>query len=347
MSSTTFIRGEAPRRIAAVLVVIAGIVLVVSTFANNLFNVGPAFENMMNDFRPILTQQSIDSANQALDGMQKTSDEIQTKMLPGLAQQAHMTTEQFAASIATQFPAVGKGLQTLPTAVPQFKALVSTLDQQRPLFASADAIPTKNLPATTVPWGLFAAGLLTIVVGIVMWFTARIGAVLAAVLGAVLVVAAVVMTLPGKASDADQLNANLKPVYTQQMVNQGKASLVTLGAMGAQMQSAMLPALAQQTGMSAAQLQQWLVTNFPATAASLVTLPTNLEKFTGMVKVFDDNLDNYGTLKPVAFEPIIWTLIAVGGAVFLLGLIALFVGRGKPERVQVEGMPKPIVGASR
>jgi len=46
----------------------------------------------------------------------------------------------------------------LPTAIPTFDGLINTLDKQRPLFASADAIPTKSLPATTVPWALLGAG---------------------------------------------------------------------------------------------------------------------------------------------------------------------------------------------
>ena len=50
------------RRIAAAVVVAVGVVFIVSTFANNLFTVGPDFEEMMEDFGPLLAEPSITSA---------------------------------------------------------------------------------------------------------------------------------------------------------------------------------------------------------------------------------------------------------------------------------------------
>ncbi len=42
-------------------------------------------------------------------------------------------------------------------------------------------------------------------------------------------------------------------------------------------------------------------------------------RFDGMVASFDANLDNYETLKPVKFVPIIWTLIISGIGLILFG----------------------------
>ena len=46
----------------AVLVMLVGAGLIVITLVSNLFAVGPAFENLIVDFRPALTQSSIDTA---------------------------------------------------------------------------------------------------------------------------------------------------------------------------------------------------------------------------------------------------------------------------------------------
>jgi hypothetical protein len=315
---------RSPRKVVAALVVAAGAAMVAVTFANNLFNVGPSFESLMGDFRPHLTDAAISQTRSDVAGLSAAGAELQTKLSPAMAQQLGMTQTQFAAFVAQNYPQVATGMAQLPQIATTFDGLVTTLDQQRPLFRSADAIPTKDVSATTLPWSLAGAGLVLVLVGGTMWFRPRAGAGLAVGLGALLVVVPLALTLPQKASDADQLNANLKPVYTQALVTQAKGALTTVSAMGTQLQSTMLPALAAQLHMTPAQLQQMMTTSYPATAAALGNLPTALPRFQSLVTAFDSNLGNYDTLKPVSFEPIIWTtmglglLTALGGAVVLL-----------------------------
>lgn len=317
------------RKVSAILVMLVGVAFIVVTFANNLFKVGPAFDSMMNDFRPMLAQSSIDTARQDLTGLSAVGTEVQNKMIPAVSAQLGMTTDQFSAMINQQFPAVAAGLQTIPQAVPAFNGLMDTLEANQALFASADAIPTKNLPATTVPWALLGAGILSIIAGILIWVTPRAGAIVALVLGAALVVLPLVMSLPQKAADADQLNKNLQPVYTQTLVDQSKQTLSTLSAMGTEMQTKMLPALATQLKMTPDQLNAFLGQNFPATATALAGFSTTMQRFDSMVTNFETNLDNFNTLKSVKFVPIVWTMIGGGVVIFLLGGAALFARRGE------------------
>jgi hypothetical protein len=239
-----------------------------------------------------------------------------------------MTPEQFNGFVSQNFPAVAAGMGALPTAVPEFNGLISILDQQRPLFASADAIPTKSLPATTVPWALFGAGILIFLIGLAMLRSPKAGGAAALVLGLLVVALSIFLSLPSKSADADQLNANLKPVYTQALVDNSKAALAAIGAMGAEMQTKMLPALATQLKMSPAQLQAFLAGNFPATAHALQTMPASMERFNGLVTVFEKNLGNYNTLKPVGLARIVLILMIAGGLTALLGA-ALLIPRGR------------------
>jgi hypothetical protein len=176
------------------------------------------------------------------------------------------------------------------------------------------------------------AGILAIVVGILLWVTARTGAVMALVLGALLVVVPLVLSLPQKASDADELNANLQPVYTAALVTQAADAVATLGAMGEAMQTTMIPALAEQMGMTPEELQAFLGENFPVVAGALQSMPDTLMRFQGLVTVFDENLDNYETIKSVSFVPIIWTMIGAGAVIFLAGALGL-AGRREPATV--------------
>ena len=136
-------------------------------------------------------------------------------------------------------------------------------------------------------------------------------------LGALLIVVPMILTLPTKSADADDLNDALRPVYNQELIDGAQASLATVGAMGTELQTGMLPALSTSLNMTGDELQQFLGANFPATATALQGMPESMRNFEGFTAVFAANLDNYETVEPVAFTPIIWTLI-IGGIVILL-----------------------------
>jgi hypothetical protein len=313
--------------VAATLLMLLGVGLVVVTVASHLFAVGPAFEHLITDFRPHLTQASIDTARSDIAGLSAVQTEFSTKLAPALSQQLKLTPDQFNGFVTQNFPAVAKGMAALPVAVPTFTGLINTLDQQRLLFASADAIPTKSLPATTVPWGMLGAGILLLLVGLATLQWRKVGSVAALIVGLALVVVPIVLSLPGKAADADQLNANLKPVYTQTLVQNAAGTLGVVGAMGAEMQTKMLPALAAQLNMSPTQLQAYLGSNFPATAQALQTMPASLGRFDSLVKVFDANLGNYNTLKPAHLERLIVILMVAGALTAGIGTLTLVAKR--------------------
>ena len=332
------------RRIAAGLVILVGLVFITVTLAQNLFSVGPAFEELIDDFRPALQEEAIATAQDDLAMLGGVGTEFETAIVPALSEQLGMTPEEFVAFTGENFPAFATGVQALPEIVPTFSGLVDTLDSQRALFNSADEIPTRDLPATTVPWGLLFAGLAAIAVGIVLWKPGRLGLILTGVLAVLLIVIPVLWSLPTKSGDADQLNDNLAPIYTAELVTQAEGALVTVGAMGEQMQAEMLPALAEQLGMSPQELNGFLGENFPATAAGLQALPEAMGRFQGLVGIFDANLDNYDTLRPVEFSPIIWMVIIGGAAMIVLTVVAWYGSREEDldigERLSTTDLPE-------
>ena len=307
----------------AVLVMAIGAGLIAITFFYNLFAVGPAFENLTVDFRPALAQSSIDTARADIESLSAVEKEFTNKLIPALNQLLVMTPGEFNAYFSQNFPSVAGGMNELPTVVPTFNALIDTLDSQRTLFASADTIPTKDLPATTVPWTFFGAGLLVFLIGFLMLALPKTGAVAAVLVGLLFLLAPFAFSLPTKGADADQLNANLKPIYTQTLVTDASAAVAVIEAMGNQMQSAMLPSLATQLKMDSEEFHTFIAINFPATANALQTMPTSMQRFKLLVQIFDTNLANFNTLKPVSFIDLILILIACGALVALLGMLVL------------------------
>jgi hypothetical protein len=315
--------GSLPLKISGGISILVGIVFIIVTLMNSLFQVGPAFEEMIDDFRPLLTDESLATARADIAGLEAVGVEFETAVVPGLAQAFGMTPDEFAATMAAQYPDIARGMASLPEITVTFNGLIDTLDSQQELFASADAIPTSNLPADTVPWIIMLSGIAAIVVGVLMFMPGRVWSILAIVLGAVLLISTFALSLPSKAADADQLNENLTPIYTQELIDGASESLVVIGAMGNQMATEMLPDLATQMGMSEGELGAFLGENFPATAAAIETMPATLQRFEAFVGVFAVNLENYQTIQPVAFTPIIWMMVIGGALILLLGTYCL------------------------
>jgi len=307
--------------VAPGLVILAGVAFIVVTLVQNLFAVGSDFEEMMTDFRPAVQDEVLDVYRADIAGLAAVADEFQTAVLPGLAQALGLTSETLGGLLNTQFPALAQGMALLPQAGPTFAGLIDTLASQQDNFASADAIPTTKFVAQTVPWGFMILGLLAVGLGVWMLLKdTRLVAIIVAVLGAAIVIGSFVLSLPGKSADADDLNEALEPVYTVETVEGAKGALAVIGAMGEQMSTEMMPGLGLMLGMNSDSLNQFLGANFPATAQALQTLPDSMGRFNQLVTTFDANLDNYETLKPVKFTPIIW--------IFIIGGFLMFVGGG-------------------
>ena len=312
------------KRLSAIVIAAVGVVLIVLVLVNNLFAVGPAFEEMIDDFRPALTDESIATLRADLDMLGGAVEEFQTGLAPALATQLGMEPAAFAGLMSEQFPAVMTGMAVVPEAAPTFVGIIDLLDEQQENFASADAIPTTSLPATSVPWGIVLVGLSFLGIGVYMFLTeARLASILAVVVGVLVVVGALGLSLTGKSADADALNDALKPVYTEETVTGAAQAVTAIEAMGGEMQTAMLPGLGGMLGMSEAEVQGFLGQQFPALATALGAMPEALERFNGVVSTFDNNLDNYDTLKPVAFSPIIWSVVIGALVVLIFGAITL------------------------
>lgn len=314
------------RTTIAGLVMAVGAIFLIVTVWQNLFAVGPAFEELTDGFRPILTDEALSQASTDIDGLAAVAQEFESDLFPALSAALGMDGPQLQEFMEESFPAVATGVAALPEISSTFDGLVTTLGEQQEVFMSADQIPTNNLPATTIPWGLTLAGLLVIGVGLLIWRRGFLGATAAVGVGVFLVAVTLILSLTSKAADADELNDNLYPFYTAELVTGAQGALQTVGAMGSEMQTVMLPALGEQLQMQPAEMEQFLG-QFPATATALQTLPDTMERFEGMVTAFDDNLENYDTMHPVAFAPIIWMLVIGGAVVLVLGGTALVVNR--------------------
>jgi hypothetical protein len=293
--------------------------------------VGTDFEELITDFRPILEEEALATYQADLAGLGAVGTEFQTALVPGLSLALGMSPDDMRAMLGEQYPAVAQGMAALPQLGEQFGGLIDLLDQQRDNFESADAIPTASFVAQTVPWGFLVIGLIGMALGVLAWLGPfRTASLVTMVLGLLIVLGSFLLSLPGKASDADDLNDALKPAYTTQTVQGAQQGLAMIGAMAEQMSDEMIPALAAQLGLTAQELNTFIASGYPATAQAMATMGDSLARFDALVGVFDANLENYQTLRPVAFTPIIWVFIGGGFVLALAGAFGFF-GKEREE----------------
>ncbi len=316
------------KRLAAIGTVIVGLLLLIVPIAANLFTVAPAFEDLTDAFRDdVMTEEAVAQARTDIAGLTAVSEEFATNVVPTMAGALEMDTATFAAFVGDQFPAVASGVEALPAIASQFTGVIDLIESQQGNFADADAIPNNSLPVTTVPWAIAGVGVLTLLVGLVMLFRSSLGALLAVVLGVLVVAGTLAFSLIPKSGAADDLNDALKPAYTQDLIDQSQQALGVVGAMGEEMQTAMLPALGQQLGMSQEDVSAFIGENFPTTATALQTMPETMSRFEALVGTFAGQLDNYDTIKSTSLSPIAWMVLFGGVLTTLLGAWGLIAGR--------------------
>jgi hypothetical protein len=251
------------------------------------------------------------------------STEFSTKVVPTIAGQLGMEPAAFGDYLAAEYPAVAAGAAALPSIVGQFTDVTNLIESQQANFESADALPTSSIPATTLPWMILGIGLIGIAVGVWMFIDGRMSAWAALVVGILVVVSAVSLSFLGKSRAADDMNDAFRPVYTTELVQQSGGALQIVGAMGEEMQTAMIPGLAEALGMSVPEVQAFIGSEFPATAAALGALPDAMGRFQTTVGAFDAQLENYNAIKDTALTPISWTVLLGGVAMALFGAFGL------------------------
>ena len=318
------------RRLPAFGVIAIGVVILIVLFANNLFTVGTAFEELTDAFRPMMTDEAIATAQADVEGLAAVSEEFNTQVAPAVAEALQMSPEELNAFMGTNFPAVAAGMEALPAITSQFTDVVGLLAAQQSNFEQADAIPTSNLPASTVPWIILLIGVGAIVVAILMLGRTRQAWLIAVGFGVLVVVFSLALSFLPKSSAADDMNAALKPVYTEELVAGSTQAIGLVGAMGEQMRDEMLPALGQQLGMDEAAMQGFL-SQFPATSQALAGLDDSIGRFQGMVTAFDSHLDNYTTIKDTELYPISLIVLLGGLLIIVCGVWAFMAGRQDDE----------------
>src|ERR1019366_3066623 len=134
--------------------------------------------------------------------------------------------------------------------------------------------------------------------------------------------------LPAKSSATGDMMAAFRPAMTTSALAQSATDQRTMAAMGQQMNTAMMPALAAQLHMTPAQLTAYLAANDPAVAKGLAQFGSILPFFGNLESTMQAQQSNFqqadqiptGFLAPTSMT---WLFVLPGAALLLLGLFGL------------------------
>jgi hypothetical protein len=125
------------------------------------------------------------------------------------------------------------------------------------------------------------------------------------------------------------LNDALKPAYTDETIAAAGNALVTVRAMGDQLITEMVPALADTLGMDDAAMGEFLG-QFPTTSAVLENFDDVYDRFVALATPLAEQLPNYKVVKPVVLTPIVLIVLVAGLLLIACGIWAWLMVRREP-----------------
>jgi hypothetical protein len=315
-------------RVVTVLALVVGVALVLIPITTNLFSKASAVDDLTGDLRPAFTDAQLAQADADMTAIEKMAAQLGAEAIPALAEQFDATPEAFAQQLGTDHPAVGAGMQQLDVILPYFRQLVDGLRAQQGNFRLADAIPSKNLPAIVVPLLFLVPGLVLVAVAALALLRSRLRPVVAPValaIGAVLVIAPLVLSVPAKTQAVDDLTDAFRPVFSAEGLAATRDHLDTVHAMIDQLVGEALPALAEGLAMPAADFQAFLGDQFPDVASGLGSIDAILARFDGLVGAVESDATSFRRADSIPTSGthttlLLWLFVIPGLALVAVGV---------------------------
>jgi hypothetical protein len=294
------------RRVALLTVAVVGAFLIILPLATGLPGKSAASGTMMAAFRPQMSTPALAQGSADEQTMSAMAQQLNAGMIPALAAQMHMTPQQLSAYLASNYPAVAKGMAEFGSILPFFASTQSTMAAQQQNFRQADQIPTGFLAPTTMSVLFIIPGALLLILGLLGLARPRYARRLLAAGGAVGLIMAIgllAVSMYGKASAADTMTSAFKPIFATQSVQQARADVTTVQAMSTEFTQKALPGLATALHLTPAQLTGMMTQDFPAVAAGVTQMPAIVQRMETATGLIEANVDNFNQSASIPWSP--------------------------------------------
>lgn len=298
--------GPGARRWPLVVILVLGVGLVAAPVAFRMFSRAPQGGTMIDEFRPFMTEQTITDFRGYLDEIGAARDETATDLQPALGSE-----QQFA----TDYPQAAAFVEQWGGIDADMSDMLDTIDANRDEFDGVSSLP----PFALFPWFFVIPGVLLVVFAGVSLARAGSGrrplTTPLVVLGVGLLLAPAMFQMFTRAPGGGAMIDDFESLMTRERVTTMQGYFITIGAGEGQLRTAVVPAVVDQQGGTAA--------DHPATAQLSDDWPQLLSDMSEMVGAMADNLDNYAAVAAMPPFPLFpWFFVVPGVAVIALALVA-------------------------
>jgi hypothetical protein len=297
-------------------VLVLGLALAAAPAAFRMFSRAPKGGEMLDDFRPYMTEAKVAQFQGYLDEIDAASRETARGVGPEV--EARLGLD--AGGFAEPFPFVADFDERWPAIFADMGDMLDTIDDNRGNYDAVDALP----PFVAFPWffvipGLLAAGLATSVLvarrsrhpgG------ARVVALVA--LGTGLIAAPAVFQMFTRAPEGNDMIDDFRPLMSRAKVVTIQGYFVTIGNGEGELRNQVLPVLEGPDPTTAE-----TAASFPSVDRFVENWPTINNEFAPMIGTMSDNVDNFAAvdaLPPFALFP--WFFVVPGLLVAALAFAA-------------------------
>jgi hypothetical protein len=191
------------RRIAAVLALCTGVMLVAFTFTQHLFARSSDAEKISTYYAPLMSARGLADLRRGLDAVQAAGAQLATNAEPALQHRLGLDDSQFDAYVHQHLPGVAAFDETAPDVVALVAPVIAQMEAARSDYAHASDIPVSWLPLSSAPWlFLGLGGLLLAVGGAALVRPGRLAGTALFVVGAGVLVAPLLVGIPAKVDAA-------------------------------------------------------------------------------------------------------------------------------------------------
>jgi len=196
------------RKIAAVLSIVVGFGLIGFTIVEDVFTRSDDAQRIADHYRGLMSADGLRDLSHGFAAVQAAGGELGTKALPQLQRSLGMNDAQFAAYVAREMPKIAQFDAQAPGIVKLVGPVIAQMQAERADYARADAIPTDFLPLSSAPWLIVGIGGVLVAVGVfALVRPGRTASVVLTVVGLAIVVAPLVLGIPGKVDAAVRVTA--------------------------------------------------------------------------------------------------------------------------------------------
>jgi hypothetical protein len=191
------------RRVTAVVAVLAGLFLLGFTVSAHLFSRSRDAEKISDAYRPLMSAKGLGNLRHGFDAVKAAGAQLHDEALPQLRRNLNLSEPQFEAYVEKNMPGIDAFNRHAPGVVALVDPVIGSMEAARGDYHRADQIPTGFLPLSSAPWLFVGIGLALVALGAFTLVRPTVpAAALLALAGLALVVAPLVIGIPGKVDAA-------------------------------------------------------------------------------------------------------------------------------------------------